>query len=493
MKNIFVIALLSAICHYSDAQNYVLSPLGIRFPNYSTATRPTANSLGAGTVLYNATDNVLQYSQGSSWLNLGLPNGLVNQTLRNNGNGWIADGLMQNDGSRILIGLSNNDYDGLLRVNVGDGNTGVFVSSTDNPGLYAQSNTSSAVSGFSTSGNAIYGQSTSGTGLAGVSTNGPGISAISTNGIGLSAYSATKQAIYATGVGYPAIYATSQNTGLLADGGYAGVQGNSVSGTGIIASSTNGIALTATSSNNIGIQVVTNLSTAIYGISTAASGLWGQSDSGFGVYATSGNSYGVYGYSQTNTGIKGFSGSSYGGEFSGRVRIEKGGNGDAGIDFTEDIGFSPRRGFIGMYGNAEMMVWGYAYNAPIQRWNINTGQICYATAPSICSDIRLKKEFKNLSNSLQSIEKLKGYHYYLRNEKNTNLQTGFIAQEIQKVFPELVSTGSDGYLSVDYIGLVPHLVESVKSLKSENDILKDRLLKIENFLQKSSLKLEAKR
>ena len=98
-----------------------------------------------------------------------------------------------------------------------------------------------------------------------------------------------------------------------------------------------------------------------------------------------------------------------------------------------------------------------------------------------------------MSNSLQSVVSLKGYNYYLRNEKNPNLQTGFIAQEIQKIFPELVNTGSDGYLSVDYIGLIPHLVESVKSLKSENEFLKERLSKIENLLNNSDLKLEAKR
>ncbi len=94
MKKIIIIVLLSGLYHISNAQNYVLSPLGIKFPNYTTGTRPAANSIGAGMVLYNSMDNVLQFSQGSSWLNFGLPNGLVNQTLRNNGSGWVSDGLM---------------------------------------------------------------------------------------------------------------------------------------------------------------------------------------------------------------------------------------------------------------------------------------------------------------------------------------------------------------------------------------------------------------
>ncbi|PWK27102.1 endosialidase-like protein [Arcicella aurantiaca] len=501
MKKIFLVLFCNVLfINGLHSQNYVLSPLGIRFPNYTTATRPAPNSLGAGTVLYNSTDNVLQYSQGSSWLSFGLPSGLLNQTLRNNGSSWVSDGLMQNDGNRILIGLNNNDYDGLLRVNVGDGSTGIFVSSTDNPAVYAQSNTSSAVSGFSTSGNAIYGQSTSGTGLSGVSTNGTGISASSTNGVGISAYSATKQAIYATGVTYPAIYATSQNTGLVADGGYSGVQGFSASGTGVIAGTTNGVGLSATCSNGIAIKsfadsgyaisAEANSGTAIYAKSiNNGLGVWSSTNTSMSIYASSQSSYGIYGSSTSGIGIKGTSASSYGGEFFGRLRIYEGGNGTAGIEFTN--GNTPREGFIGMGLGNEMGLWGYGYNNWVQRWNVATGQICHATAPTICSDIRLKKDFKALSNSLQSVVSLQGYNYYLRNEKNLNLQTGFIAQEIQKIFPELVNIGSDGYLSVDYTGLIPHLVESVKSLKNENEILQKRLLKIEELLNISDNKFEA--
>jgi hypothetical protein len=433
MKKILIIGLLSAIYHISNAQNYVLSPLGIKFPNYTTATRPAANSIGAGTVLYNSTDNVLQFSQGSSWLNFGLPSGLVSQTLRNNGTGWVADGLMQNNGSRILIGLTNNDYDGLLRVNVGNGSTGVFISSTNYPGLYAQSNTSSAISGLSTSGTAIYGQSSTGDGISGFSTDSHGVYGSSTNGDGVYGNSDLIRGVYGT-----------SNTGF-----------------------------------------------GVTGFSNAGYGVTGYSTSGLAVYGYSKSNLGIYGVSDSNIAVFGYSGTSFGGKFYGRVRLQKGGNGDAGIEFEKST--TAQGGYIGMNGDNEMMIYGFTYGGAIQRWNVNGGSICYATSPTICSDIRLKKDFRDLSNSLQSIASLKGYNYYLRNEKNPNLQTGFIAQEIQKIFPELVNTGSDGYLSVDYTGLIPHLVESVKALKSENEFLKERLLKIENLLNNSDLKLEAKR
>jgi hypothetical protein len=406
MKNIIIIALLSGLYHISNAQNYVLSPLGIKFPNFTTATRPAANSIGAGTVLYNATDNTHQYSNGTSWLNLlgttTVPSGTANQTLRNNGSGWVADGLMQNNGNRLLIGLNNYDDDGLIRVNAGNFSSAIVATSTNSPTIYAIATGGSAVRGEST-GDAIHGISPGGRAIFGTSTSGFGI------------------------------YGTS-NTG-----------------------------------------------SGVFGTSTSDNGVWGFSTTGTGVFGTSSSSYGVFGSS----------GSSYGGKFIGRVRLQKGGNGDAGIEF-EKSNFT-QGGYVGMNGDNEMMIYGFPYGGAIQRWNVNGGSICYATSPAICSDIRLKKDFRDLSNSLSSITQLKGYNYYLRNEKNPNLQTGFIAQEIQKIFPELVNTGSDGYLSVDYTGLIPHLVESVKALKSENESLKERLLKIENLLNNSDLKLEAKR
>ncbi len=239
----------------------------------------------------------------------------------------------------------------------------------------------------------------------------------------------------------------------------------------------------------IGANAPTNDAILNVYITGSNHGIVAESNNSVGVYGKSYGNIGVYGESSIGRGVVGSSSYSYGGEFYGRLRLQKGGNGDAGIEFSKS-NFT-QGGYVGMLGDTEMMVWGYGYG-PIQRWNVNSGQICYATSPTICSDIRLKKDFSNLSNSLALIIQLKGYNYYLRNEKNPNLQTGFIAQEIQKIFPELVNTGSDGYLSVDYTGLIPHLVESVKALKSENEELKERLLKIENFLKNNESKIETK-
>lgn len=63
--------------------------------------------------------------------------------------------------------------------------------------------------------------------------------------------------------------------------------------------------------------------------------------------------------------------------------------------------------------------------------------------------------------------------------KNLNRQRiGFLAEEIQSVFPELVEEDSNGFLYVDYIGLVPILVESIKEQQTQITTLKNLLQKL---------------
>jgi len=60
--------------------------------------------------------------------------------------------------------------------------------------------------------------------------------------------------------------------------------------------------------------------------------------------------------------------------------------------------------------------------------------------------------------------------YALTGESGT--EYGVIAQEVQKEFPEMVYEGSDGYLEVKYIQLIPVMIEAIRELKNEIDSLK---------------------
>ena len=60
---------------------------------------------------------------------------------------------------------------------------------------------------------------------------------------------------------------------------------------------------------------------------------------------------------------------------------------------------------------------------------------------------------------------------------------GVIAQELQKVFPELVILGSDGYLSVNYTQLTGVLVQAIKEQQAEINTLKDQMKRVMDKLE----------
>ena len=61
---------------------------------------------------------------------------------------------------------------------------------------------------------------------------------------------------------------------------------------------------------------------------------------------------------------------------------------------------------------------------------------------------------------------------------------GVIAQEVEAVFPELVTTSQKGHKQVSYTGLIGVLIQAVKELKAENDALKARVTALEKALSR---------
>lgn len=125
------------------------------------------------------------------------------------------------------------------------------------------------------------------------------------------------------------------------------------------------------------------------------------------------------------------------------------------------------RAFIGMRIDNEFGIYSPALDQWMLRFNVAGGAICTSSVISLCSDQRLKTNFSPLQNSLGKLSQLRGYHYDWIKKASAGLQTGFIAQDVQKIFPELVETDNEGFLSVNYIGLIPHLLEAIKDLKNQ--------------------------
>lgn len=115
----------------------------------------------------------------------------------------------------------------------------------------------------------------------------------------------------------------------------------------------------------------------------------------------------------------------------------------------------------------------------------------------ISSDPRLKTNIRPLSDCLNSISLLNGKSYCkttpdalmkdsvkrktvsgsLQNNelKNSSVQFGLLADEVKGVLPELVSTDASGYMTVDYIGLIPVIIEALKEQKALIDNQKEQI------------------
>ena len=93
------------------------------------------------------------------------------------------------------------------------------------------------------------------------------------------------------------------------------------------------------------------------------------------------------------------------------------------------------------------------------------GTIYLLNSPDVSSDIRLKKNIKDIHYGLDSILKINPISFNRDKEKRTHL--GFSAQEINKVLPEITSKGKDGFLSITPEEIIPVLVQAIKELNSK--------------------------
>jgi hypothetical protein len=103
------------------------------------------------------------------------------------------------------------------------------------------------------------------------------------------------------------------------------------------------------------------------------------------------------------------------------------------------------------------------------------------------SDSRLKTNIKNIDSPLEKISKINGVYFNwnelakdIMHKDVTTREVGFIAQEMQKIMPEIVKPTAvkvdtktdEKYLTIQYEKIVPLLVECIKELKSEIEELK---------------------
>lgn len=149
-----------------------------------------------------------------------------------------------------------------------------------------------------------------------------------------------------------------------------------------------------------------------------------------------------------------------------RLRIFGGGSETSGIAILEN-------------GNV-----GIGNNAPTTKLYVN-GDI---TANSIAgtSDLRFKTNVRPISSPLEKVKSLRGVYFnwdqksFPNKDFSDKTELGFIAQEVEKVLPEVVSKDKtpEEYRSVKYDKVVALLVEAIKEQQKQIDSLKSQVKKL---------------
>ena len=113
-----------------------------------------------------------------------------------------------------------------------------------------------------------------------------------------------------------------------------------------------------------------------------------------------------------------------------------------------------------------------------------SGSLTVAGDVTISSDARLKSNIVALGPTLISLLQLEAKSYTMKNDVEQKQKIGLLAQEVQKVFPELVSEDENGMLAVNYQALVPVLINALKEQENNYNELEKSL----EILEKEILK-----
>ncbi len=96
------------------------------------------------------------------------------------------------------------------------------------------------------------------------------------------------------------------------------------------------------------------------------------------------------------------------------------------------------------------------------------------------SDKRVKKDIVTIDNALEKVTKLRGVSYKRSDVPDNKTKVGVIAQEVEKVLPEVVSKDEQGLYSVSYGNMAGVFIEAIKDLKAEINELKEEIKQLKS-------------
>lgn len=107
------------------------------------------------------------------------------------------------------------------------------------------------------------------------------------------------------------------------------------------------------------------------------------------------------------------------------------------------------------------------------------------------SDLRYKTDVKTLESALNNVLNMRGVSYQMKKECKDKgfgegIQIGVIAQEVEKIYPQLINTSKDGYKGVDYSKFTPILIQAIKEQQAIIESQKEKI----NVLETTSASIE---
>jgi hypothetical protein len=94
------------------------------------------------------------------------------------------------------------------------------------------------------------------------------------------------------------------------------------------------------------------------------------------------------------------------------------------------------------------------------------------------SDINLKNNIEQITTDANILKNLNPVSFTFKDDDQNKKHFGFIAQELEILYPELVNDNEGGFKTVNYIEMIPILLSQMKNMQQEIDKLKDEIKKI---------------
>ena len=104
--------------------------------------------------------------------------------------------------------------------------------------------------------------------------------------------------------------------------------------------------------------------------------------------------------------------------------------------------------------------------------NKETGELALY-CPDELDKPNIRQRIKTIKDSLTKILSLEGKTYEWKDKTKPGKQYGLIAQDVEKIIPELVEQGETKYLN--YTGIIPILIEAIKNKQKQIDELKSKI------------------